>query len=122
MLWRKSLAAFRSIHKFRASVTGYEAALFNEAVFNYFFRCVPGIWYLYRDLDSPPAVETAVIAYKGGRHLDAAMGCHAVKLRFIAAAIVAHAFVEPQARLYSTMCTCHVVAVFFEDILGRAGY
>ena len=112
---RKSLVAFRSIHEFRTSITGYEAVLFNEAVSHYFFRWVPWIWYLYRDLDSPPAVETAVVTHKRRRHLDAAVGGHAVELRFIAVAVVAHAFIEPQAGLYSAMRASKVVAVFFKE-------
>ncbi len=63
-----------------------------------------------------------MVAYKRGRHLDTAVGGHTIELGFITAAIVAHAFVEPQARLYSSVVACKVVAVFFQKFSGGIGY
>jgi hypothetical protein len=49
------------------------------------------------------------------------VGGHTVELRFIAAAIVAHAFIEPEARLYGAVRACHVITVFFKEFSGFAG-
>jgi len=58
---------------------------------------------------------------KDWRHLDAEVGCHSVELRFIAAAIVSDASIEPHACFHGSVCACEVVAVLLQDFLCCCG-